>query len=75
MYSKHKLSEIKGTVNYKGVLVSKLIGGYEVLGEKVKTPSEVDNVIEKAKIHLKNSITVVNKGQISCQNHTIPPNS
>ena len=33
--------------NYKGKLVLKLIGGFEVFGQKVKTMEEVDEVIKK----------------------------
>ena len=32
---------------YLGVIVTRLIGGYEVLGQKVKTMEEVDEVIKK----------------------------
>lgn len=32
---------------YKGVTIKKLIGGFEVLGQKVKSMEEVDEVIKK----------------------------
>ena len=32
---------------YSGVIVTRLICGYEVLGQKVKTMEEVDEVIKK----------------------------
>jgi len=35
-----------GTFNYNGVLVTRLIGGWEVFGKKVSTKEEVDEVIQ-----------------------------
>lgn len=32
---------------YKGTTIIRLIGGFEVLGQKVKTMEEVDEVIKK----------------------------
>ncbi len=43
-------------VNYFGKLVTRLIGGYEIMGQKVKTPQEVDEVILKAEQSVSNSI-------------------
>lgn len=45
-----------GTINYKGVLVTKIIGGYKVLESIVVTPDEVDKKIESANKSLNNSI-------------------
>ena len=55
-------------VNYKGVLVSKIIGGYSCLNQKCKTPQEVDEIIEQAGKHLENSITVKNNDTMHCEN-------
>jgi len=52
MKNDHELTELLNKIvpinMYKGCLVKKLIGGYEVLGHKVKTPSEVDEVIDES---------------------------
>lgn len=42
--------------NYRGVLVTKMIGGYSVLGQKVQTEEQVDEVIDAAAEKLNNSI-------------------
>lgn len=55
-------------VNFNGVLVEKIIGGYRVLNQKCKNTDEVDEVIEGAGEHLKNSISVVNQGNFACTN-------
>jgi hypothetical protein len=40
---------LMGISVYKGVLVSKFIGGYYCLNTKCRTPQDVDDVIEKSK--------------------------
>jgi len=47
---------------YRGCLLTKLVGGYEIFGTKCKTPQEVDLIIDKAGKSLKDSIVVVNNG-------------
>ncbi len=64
----HELDNLKGQRNYKGVIIQKLIGGFEVLNTKVKTPQEVDQVLDQAAEHLKNSITVQNNGNMGASN-------
>ncbi len=64
----HELDNLKGMRNYKGVLITRIIGGYEVLDTKVKTPQEVDQVLDQAAEHLKNSITVQNNGNMGASN-------
>ena len=48
-YEIHELKKIDWmklpTTIYRGTLVTRYIGGYSVLGVLVKTPEEVDNVI------------------------------
>jgi len=46
---------------YRGCLLTKLVGGYEIFGTKCKTPQEVDAIIDKAGKSLKDSIVVVNE--------------
>ncbi len=63
----HELDKLFGQRNYKGVIVERIIGGYRVLDSNVKTPQEVDQVLDQAAQHLKNSITVQNNGSIESQ--------
>jgi len=54
---------------YRGCLLTKLVGGYEIFGTKCKPPQEVDLIIDKAGVSLKDSITVdATSGANSCQN-------
>lgn len=55
-----------GTFNFHGILVTKLIGGYELWGVKYKTPEEVLDKIKEAGQHLSKSI--VNEGSFECTN-------
>lgn len=41
---------------YKGVLVKKLIGGFEVFGQKVSKISEVEKLISQSEQAIQNSI-------------------
>jgi len=41
---------------YKGCIVEKLIGGYKVFGQKVKTADEVDFVISEAAKSIESSL-------------------
>lgn len=56
----HPLKKINWGVipieNYRGVLVTKIIGGYTVLGKKAKTEEAVDEIIDKASETLLQSI-------------------
>lgn len=58
---KHELEDLKGERNYRGCLVRRIIGGYDIWGVKCSTPEEVDQTIDKAGSILSESITVVNK--------------
>ena len=57
---KHEIEKIKwgviGIANYKGCILEKLKDGYKILGQKVSTPEQVDEVIKKAIKSLKNSL-------------------
>lgn len=58
--SSHYLESVKWGVIpitvYKGCLIEKLIGGYKVFGEVVKSPSDVDKKMDEANISIKNSL-------------------
>lgn len=63
---------IMGVTCYRGCLVHKVHGWYEILGRQVITPKEVDEVIDLACKGIEGSITVLNKGAISCTNTPKP---
>lgn len=73
----HELDGLKGERNYRGCLVTKLIGvGYSIWGLQVSSPQEVDEAIDNAgdiiKESIKNGESVTVKawdGANSCQNH------
>lgn len=52
----HKLKGILFPINYRGCLVTPLVGGYEAFGRKVRTPKEVDDLIDDAHKVIENSI-------------------
>lgn len=60
MSKKHFLKEYEWGVipisNYRGCLVTKLIGGYEVHGKKCLTEDDVDNIIDSGLASIKKSI-------------------
>ena len=68
----HELDGLLGTTNYKGCLVSRLIGkGYLIFGKVVESPLEVDELIRVAGEAIEKSLTisVTNaNGAISAQN-------
>jgi len=47
---------------YRGCLLTRLVGGYEIFGQKVSKPEQVDEIINQAGKSLKDSIVVVNDG-------------
>lgn len=47
--------------NYRGVIVSKLIGGFELLGKKCLTRDGVDRIIDEAHGVIEKSIVNGNK--------------
>ena len=54
----HELDGLLGQRNYKGCLVSRMIGGgYVIFGKVVETPQEVDNLIKVAGEAIKKSLT------------------
>ena len=55
----HELDGLLGTTNYKGCLVSRLIGkGYLIFGKVVESPLEVDELIRVAGEAIEKSLTV-----------------
>lgn len=58
--SKHYLERIIwppiGIVNYKGLLVEKVKGGYKIFNQTVLTPEKVDEVLREAAEALNKSI-------------------
>lgn len=60
MDKKHFLKEYEWgvipIVNYRGCLVTKLIGGYEVHDKKCLTEADVDNIIDSGLASIKKSI-------------------
>lgn len=62
---------------YRGCLVTKLIGGWEVWGKRVSTPDEIDQLIDEAGTILNESIDrggVSVKDGFSCTNDSLLPN-
>ena len=58
METKHELQFLRGERNYKGCLVSRLIGGgYLIFGKVVESPEEVDNLIKVAGEAIEKSLT------------------
>ena len=55
----HELDSLLGQKNYKGCLVSRLIGkGYLIFGKVVENPLEVDELIRVAGEAIEKSLTV-----------------
>ncbi len=55
----HELDSLLGQKNYKGCLVSRLIGkGYLIFGKVVESPLEVDELIRVAGEAIEKSLTV-----------------
>lgn len=56
MESKHELDELKGIVNYRGVNVMRIVGGFRLFGMNVSTAKEVDELIEMGYESIQQSI-------------------
>lgn len=70
---KHELDELKGERNYRGCLVRRIIGGFDLWGMKLSTGEEVDQAIDKASSIISESIPkdrggVTVKDGFSCVN-------
>ena len=65
----HELDSLRGERNYKGCLVSRLIGGgYLIFGKVVETPEEVDKLIKVAGEAIEKSLTTTVRDGFYCQN-------
>lgn len=57
---KHPLQAMQvpmiGSLNYRGVAIKKLIGGWECLGKRTTDPHEVDKIIDEAAKSIDKSI-------------------
>jgi len=84
MESKHELEKVSWGVIpitvYRGCLVTKLVGGWEIWGKRVLTTTDVDELIDKAGSIISESIPVyrggikvVNTGSISSLSGEINP--
>ena len=63
------LKKVIPVFNYRNVLVEKIIGGFMVMGKKVKSMDDVDDVIDESiRTVGKSIVRVENKGSINCQN-------
>ena len=63
------LKKVIPVFNYRNVLVEKIIGCFMVMGKKVKSMDDVDDVIDESLRTVGKSIVrVENKGSINCQN-------
>lgn len=70
-YSK-ELTKVMTCFNYRGVLVWKIIGGFEYAGKKYKSLEEIDDAIDSSHKSIEKSIVVENKtGSINCQNENL----
>ncbi len=58
----HELESGRGTFKYRNKLVTRLIGGWELFGQKVTTIKEVDSLIDIAYQSIEDSIE---RGKIS----------
>ena len=64
-----KLRLGRGTFNFKGKLVTRLLGGWEFQSVRYSTPEEVLKAIKVAEGHLAGSITISNaNGSFSAVN-------
>jgi len=72
MESKHELLTrdfgLMGITVYRGCIVSKLVGGFSIFGQKVSKPEDVDLAIENAGKAIEGSLRVVNNGNMATVN-------
>ena len=66
------LKKVIPVFNYRNVLVEKIIGGFMVMGKKVKSMDDVDDVIDESiRTVGKSIVRVENNGSINCQNDNV----
>lgn len=72
MHHTVNLNKVIPVFVYRGVLIEKIIGGFMVMGKKVKSMDDVDDVIDESLRTVgKSIVTVENKGSINCQNDNV----
>lgn len=72
MHHTVNLNKVIPVFVYRGVLIEKIIGGFMVMGKKVKSMDDVDDVIDESLRTVGKSIVrVENKGSINCQNDNV----
>ena len=72
MHHTVNLNKVIPVFVYRGVLIEKIIGGFMVMGKKVKSMDDVDDVIDESLRTVGKSIVrVENNGSINCQNDNV----
>jgi len=71
MNYRNELNKVVPVFNYRNVLVEKIIGGFMVMGKKVTSMDDVDDVIDESIRTVGKSIKVENNGSINCQNDKV----
>jgi len=72
MNYRNELNKVMTCFNYRGRLVWKLIGGYEMEDKKYKSIEEIDDVIDESLRTVgKSMVKVENNGSINCQNDNV----
>ena len=72
MNYRNELNKVVPVFNYRNVLVEKIIGGFMVMGKKVTSMDDVDDVIDESlRIVGKSIVRVENNGSINCQNDNV----
>ena len=72
MNYRNELNKVVPVFNYRSCLIEKIIGGFMVMGKKVKSMDDVDDVIDESLRTVGKSIVrVENKGSINCQNDNV----
>lgn len=70
MENKHELEftdslfSVIPIINFQGVCIEKIIGGYRLLGEKVRTVSEVKELLENSRKNIEKSIANKNGNEL-----------
>lgn len=71
MNYENELTKVMTCFNYRGVLVWRIVGGFDYGGKKYKTLEEIDDVLDASLKSISKSISVENKGSINCQNEKL----
>jgi len=66
METKHELYSLRGTGNYRGCLVTRIIGGWEIFSLKCTLPEHTDQMIDNACKLVENAIIRANTVTVDC---------